>query len=58
MKKYTAEENILMKNIENAIEDAMNSNVDTVNFVVGSFYTYGTVVSKIEEIKNDRNRES
>lgn len=58
MKKYTTEENILMKNIENAIEDVMNSNIDTVNFVVGSFYTYGTVVSKIEEIKNDRNRKS
>ena len=58
MKKYTSEKNILMKNIENAIEDAMNNNIDTVNFVVGSFYTYGTVVSKIEEIKNDRNRKS
>lgn len=56
IKKYTSKKNILMKNIENAIEDAMNNYIDTVNFVVGSFYTYGTVVSKIEEIKNDRNR--
>ena len=31
----------------------MNSNVNTVNFVIGSFYTYGTVVNKIEDIKNE-----
>lgn len=58
MKKYTAKENISKNNIENAIEDAMNGDLDVVNLVVGSFYTYGTVVDKIEEIKNDRNRKS
>ena len=58
MKKYTTVENIHKKSIEEAIEDAMNSNVNTVNFVMGSFYTYGTVVNKIEDIKNDRNRKS
>ena len=58
MKKYTTVENIHKKSIEEAIEDAMNSNINTVSFVVGSFYTYGTVVNKIEDIKNDRNRKS
>ncbi len=53
MKKYTTVENIHKKSIEEAIEDAMNSNVNTVNFVIGSFYTYGTVVNKIEDIKNE-----
>ncbi len=52
MKKYTAEEKIHMKNMENAIEDAMLSDLNTVNFVVGSFYIYSTVVSKIEEKNN------
>ena len=27
------------------------TDLNTVNFVVGSFYTYGTVVNKINEIK-------
>lgn len=52
MKKYTAPENICSKSIENAIEDALNESIDTVNLIVGSFYTYGTVVTKIAKMKN------
>jgi len=49
--------NIYMKSLEDAIKYAMNSDVHTANFVIGSFYTYGTVTNIIKEIKNDRNKE-
>ena len=51
MKKYTDINKIYKKSLDEAIWDAMNSNIDTVNFVVGSFYTYGTVVDIIQKIK-------
>lgn len=50
--KYIEKDKICIKNINEAIEDAMSE--DSVNFVVGSFYTYSAVVNKIKEIKNDR----
>lgn len=57
MKKYTPIHNLFKKNLTDAIDDAMtNGNSDTVNFIVGSFYIYGTVIDRIEEIKNDRNQ--
>ena len=52
MRKYVKNNRIQKKEIENAIHDAMNSDNKTVNFVVGSFYTYGTVVTEIEKLKN------
>jgi len=45
-------EKIIIKNLEDAIEDAMKSDIDTVNLIVGSLYTYETVINKIKEIKN------
>ena len=50
MKKHVKKDRIQMKDIKVAILDAMNSDNNTVNFVVGSFYTYGTV---LEIIKNN-----
>ena len=45
-------EDILDKeDLEMAIQNAMNSDGNIVNFVIGSFYTYGTVIRKINEIK-------
>ncbi len=49
--KYKEKSQIQIKSLETAIKDAMNEKENIVNFVVGSFYTYGTVVSKIKEIK-------
>ena len=52
MKEYTSIDNLYQKNLEDAISDAMSGDLNTVNFVVGSFYTYGSVVEKIKEICN------
>lgn len=54
MKEYIEIDKICKKSLEDAIEDAMKTDFNTVSFIVGSFYTYGTVVDKIEEIKNNR----
>ena len=54
MKKYVTDDKIFKKSLDDAIEDAMNGDLDVINFIVGSFYTYGTVVNKIEKIKNKR----
>lgn len=37
--------------IEKAIEFAMNTQKNIVNFVIGSFYTYGTVVDQIKTLQ-------
>lgn len=58
MKEYVQTDKICKKSLDDAIVQAMNNKSDTANFIVGSFYTYGTVVDKIEEIKNDKNRKS
>lgn len=48
--KYKTSQKIFMKNLEEAIEDIFKeNNENTVNFIVGSFYTYGTVVNKIKQ---------
>ena len=44
MEKFAEIDKIYKKNLNDAIDDVMNSNSDTVNLVIGSFYTYGTVV--------------
>lgn len=40
--------------IEKAIEFAMNTQKNTVNFVIGSFYTYGTVVDHIKTLQQQK----
>ena len=56
LKNYTKIENIYKDSLENAIQQAVYKKDSSVYFVVGSFYTYGTVVSKIKELKDDRNK--
>lgn len=51
MKKIADIDKIYKNSLEKAIEWAMNSSFDTVNFVIGSFYTYGTVVDIIQKNK-------
>ncbi len=51
MKKYVPEDKLFKKNLDIAIVEAMNCDLDTVNFIVGSFYTYGTVINKIKNTK-------
>lgn len=58
MKEYVQIDKICKKSLDDAIVQAMNSKSDTVNFIVGSFYTYGMVMDKIKEIKNDKNIKS
>lgn len=58
MKKYTTTDKIYIKSLNDALEEAITSDNDVINFIVGSFYTYGTVINKIEELKNDRNKKS
>lgn len=47
MKYKCDEQDIFVKTLEEAIQFAMNEKIDTVNFVVGSFYVYGTVVRQL-----------
>ena len=51
MKQFTETDKIYKKSLNDAIKEAINSNIDTVNFVIGSFYTYGTVVDIIQKNK-------
>lgn len=51
MKEYDKEIQIYKKDLEDAIEDAMKVNNDIICFIIGSFYTYGEVLKKINEIK-------
>lgn len=51
MKQFTEIDKIYKKNLNDAIKEAINSNSDTVNFVIGSFYTYGTVIDIIQKNK-------
>jgi len=47
-KKYTNNQKLFMKELGEAIEYIMqNGKDDEVNFIIGSFYVYGTVVDKI-----------
>lgn len=54
MRKILGKDKIYKKNLQEAIVDAMNSKDDTVNLIIGSFYTYGTVIDEIEKIKRSR----
>lgn len=51
IKQFTEIDKIYKKNLDDAIKEALNSNIDTVNFVIGSFYTYGTVIDIIQKNK-------
>lgn len=51
MKQFTKIDKIYKKNLNDAIEDALNCNSSTLNLVIGSFYTYGTVVDIIQKNK-------
>ena len=51
MKQFTQTDKIHKKRLNDAIEEAINSNIDTVNFVIGSFYTYGTVIDILQKNK-------
>lgn len=53
MNEYVEKNRIYKSDLEEAIVTAMNNSNDTVNFVIGSFYVYGTVVDKIKKIKNE-----
>lgn len=44
MKQFADMDKIYKKSLDDAIETAMNGDLNTVNFIIGSFYTYGTVI--------------
>lgn len=49
MKQFTELDKIHKKSLNDAIEEVINGNIDTVNFVIGSFYTYGTVIDILKK---------
>ena len=51
MKKFVDSKKLYKKNLDDAIIDAMNYDSNTVNFIMGSFYTYGTVVDILKRNK-------
>ena len=51
LSQFVGIDRIYKKSLNNAIKDVLNSNIDTVNFVIGSFYIYGTVVDLIQKNK-------
>lgn len=50
MKKYVDEDKIFRRKLEDALNATMYSSVDSINFVIGSFYTYGTVVDSLKKL--------
>ena len=52
MKKFVNEDKICKKDLNVAIKDAINNDNNTINFIIGSFYTYHTVVEELK--KNTR----
>lgn len=48
IKQFADIDKIYKKSLGDAIDVAMNSNLSTANFVIGSFYTYGTVIDIIK----------
>lgn len=51
MKEFVGTDRICKKELRVAISDAMKSQDNIVNLVVGSFYSYSTVVNEIEKQK-------
>lgn len=56
MKQFVEIDKIHMKNLDEAIQEAMNRKDNTISLVIGSFYTYGTVTNQIEKIKKNREK--
>ena len=54
MKKFVEIDKLYKKDLKGAILDAMNSNNNNVNLIIGSFYTYSTVVDEIKKIKEKK----
>ena len=50
MKEYVDEDRTCTMTLEDAIISTKNSNENTVNLIVGSFYVYGDVVRKIKNM--------
>ena len=48
MKQFTTKNRLYKKSLNEAVEDALNSDRNTVNFIVGSFYMYGSVINIIK----------
>ena len=48
MKQFADINKIYKKSLDDAIDEAMNSDLNTANFIIGSFYTYGTVIDIIK----------
>lgn len=48
MKQFADINKIYKKTLDDAIDEAMNSDLSTANFIIGSFYTYGTVIDIIK----------
>ena len=44
-------ESISSIDLKQAIEETVNGDTNTVNFIIGSFYIYGTVNDIIKELK-------
>ena len=53
IKKYIPEEKLYIKSLKSALEYIMKNNLNAVNFVVGSFYTYGDTIKILRKIKNN-----
>lgn len=49
MKNFVKTDRLYKKELEVALKDALNSNNDIVNFVIGSLYTYGTAVNEVRK---------
>ncbi len=50
MKEFVEIDRIHKKDLKTAIKDVLNKNNDAINFIIGSFYTYGTVVNEIKKL--------
>lgn len=48
--KYRKNQKIYMKELEYTIDDVLKENNNSVNFIVGSFYIYRTVINKMFKI--------
>ena len=48
LKQFADINKIYKKSLDDAIDEAMNSDLSTANFIIGSFYTYGTVIDIIK----------
>lgn len=48
MKQFAKIDTIYKKSLDDAIDEAMNSDLNTANFIIGSFYTYGTAIDIIK----------